>query len=108
MTKAKTPSGGSPATDFGALASLYRDTLLNDVIPFWERHSLDRECGGYFNCLDRMGNVFDTDKFLWLQGRQVWTFSMLYRKVEARSVWLDIARHGADFLKQHGRDSDGN
>ena len=88
MTKANTPSGDSPSTDFGALAGLYRDNLLHDVIPFWEQHSLDRECGGYFNCLDRAGKVFDTDKFLWLQGRQVWTFSMLYRNVEARPAWL--------------------
>lgn len=23
------------------LETLYRDALLNDVIPFWEKHSLD-------------------------------------------------------------------
>ena len=38
----------------------------------------------YFTCLDRQGNVFDTDKFIWLQGREVWMFSMLYNKVEKR------------------------
>jgi N-acylglucosamine 2-epimerase len=108
MTEAKTPLDDSLGVDLGALAGLYRGNLLNDVIPFWERHSIDRECGGYFNCLDRAGKVFDTDKFLWLQGRQVWTFSVLYRNVEARPAWLQIARHGAEFLKQHGRDSDGN
>ncbi len=94
--------------DPGQLAALYRDELLRNVIPFWERHSIDRECGGFFNCLERNGDVFDTDKFLWLQGRQVWTFSMLYRRVEPRPEWLDIARHGAEFLKRHGRDDEGN
>ena len=29
---------------------------FDDVIPFWERHSLDREVGGYFTCLDRDGS----------------------------------------------------
>lgn len=82
------------------LSDLYRDNLLEDVIPFWEEHSIDRDKGGYFTCLDRAGNVFDTDKFIWLQARQVWTFSMLYRKVEQRPAWLEIARHGADFLKK--------
>lgn len=49
--------------------------------------------------LDRQGNVYDTDKFIWLQGRQVWLFSMLYNKVEKKQEWLDCAIQGAEFLK---------
>jgi N-acylglucosamine 2-epimerase len=90
------------------LSLLYETALLQDVIPFWERHSIDREHGGYFTCLDRAGNVFDTDKFVWLQARQVWTFSMLYNRVQQRDSWLEIARHGAQFLERHGRAQDGN
>lgn len=90
------------------LAVLYRDALLQDVIPFWERYSVDWEQGGYFTCLTRAGNVFDTDKFVWLQARQVWTFSMLCNRVEKRDTWLRIARNGADFLKKHGMDEAGN
>ena len=86
----------------------YRRALLDDVLPFWERHSVDREHGGYFTCLGRDGAVFDTDKFLWLQARQVWMFSMLYNRLEKRESWLQLARHGADFLRRHGRDGEGN
>ena len=68
--------------DFEKLASLYKDELLDSVLPFWLEHSQDHEYGGYFTCLDREGKVFDTDKFIWLQGREVWMFSMLYNKVE--------------------------
>src|SRR2546425_1010520 len=93
---------------FAAFAELYRDALLTDVIPFWERHSIDRKCGGYFTCLERDGSVYDTDKFVWLQGRQVWMFSSLYNRLERRPRWLEIARHGAEFLRQHGRDKNGN
>lgn len=93
---------------FARYAEQYRRALLGDVIPFWERHSIDRECGGYFTCLDRSGRVFDTDKFVWLQARQVWTFSMLYNRVEKRESWLEVARHGADFLRAHGMDEEGN
>lgn len=89
-------------------AEQYRSALLDDVIPFWERHSIDHERGGYFTCLDRDGSVFDTDKFIWLQARQVWTFAMLYNRLEKRPAWLDIARHGAEFLRAHGMDDDGN
>lgn len=94
--------------DFSAYADLYRRALLDDVIPFWERHSPDRECGGFFTCLDRDGSIFDTDKFIWPQGRQVWMFSTLYNRVEPRPQWLDLARHGADFLRAHGQAPDGN
>jgi len=93
---------------FEELAALYRDGLFQDVIPFGEQHSVDWERGGYFTCLDRTGNVFDTDKFVWLQARQVWTFSMLCNRVEKRDAWLEIARNGADFLKRHGMDGEGN
>jgi len=89
-------------------SNLYKDTLLNNVIPFWEKNSIDHNDGGYFTCLDSEGNVFDTDKFLWLQGRQAWTFSMLYNKVEKNENWLKIAKNGIDFLRNHGMDTDGN
>ncbi|PMB04389.1 N-acylglucosamine 2-epimerase [Fischerella thermalis CCMEE 5198] len=94
--------------NLNALAELYKNTLLGDILPFWEKHSLDWEYGGYLTCLDREGKVYDPDKFIWLQNRQVWTFSMLCNQLEKRENWLNIARNGANFLAQHGRDADGN
>lgn len=85
----------------------YKDDLLNDIIPFWQNHSKDVEFGGFFTCLDREGKVFDTDKFVWLQCRQVWLFSMLFNQVEEKQEWLDFAEHGADFLKKYARAADG-
>jgi len=93
---------------YGQYEKQYYEALLNDVIPFWQRYSIDRAQGGYFSCLDRDGTVYDTDKFVWLQARQVWTFAMLFNRLEQRQEWLDIARHGVDFLKKHGRDAEGN
>ncbi len=89
-------------------AGQYKAELLDSVVPFWMNHSKDSEFGGYFTCLDRYGKVFDTDKFMWLQGREVWLFSMLYNKVEKRSEWLDMALHGAEFMKKYGMDAQGN
>lgn len=87
---------------------LYKGGLLSNVIPFWAQHSPDTSYGGYFTCLDSQGNVFDTDKFVWLQCRQVWCFSMLYNKVEQKQEWLDTALHGAGFLEKYGRDENGD
>src|SRR5690606_7338564 len=62
----------------------------------------------FFTCLDRKGQVYDTDKFLWLQCRQVWTLSMLYNDVQNRETWLNTAVAGAAFLERHGRNTNGD
>ena len=82
-------------------STLYKNTLLNDILPFWENNSIDSEYGGYFTCIDKKGKVYDTDKFIWLQGRQAWTFSMLYNKVKKNEKWLAIAKNGIDFLRKY-------
>lgn len=90
------------------LASSYKSELLDRVVPFWLNKSQDLEMGGYFTCLDREGNVFDTDKFIWLQARQVWLFSMLYNRVEKKPEWLDCAVQGGEFLKKQAHDGQYN
>ena len=82
--------------------------MLDRVVPFWLNKSQDTEFGGYFTCLDRDGSVYDTDKFIWLQGREVWMFSKLYNTVEPRQEWLDAAIQGAEFLKKYGHDGNLN
>ena len=89
------------------LLDLYRTSLLEDVVPFWLKHAVDRRHGGIFNCLDRDGSVYNTDKSMWMQCRAVWTFSTLHNEVEHRSEWLDAARRGYEFITAHGFDSDG-
>ncbi|MBE6232711.1 MAG: AGE family epimerase/isomerase [Bacteroidales bacterium] len=92
------------AVNFKQLAQQYKTELLESCLPFWLEFSQDLEYGGYFSCLNRDGSVFDTDKFIWLQGREVWMFAMLYNKVEKKQEWLDCAIHGAEFLKKYGHD----
>lgn len=94
--------------DFKKLAKQYKDELMENVLPFWLERSQDKEFGGYFTCLDREGNVYDTDKFVWLQGREVWMFSMLCNKLGSRPEWLECARQGGEFLRRYGHDGDYN
>ena len=82
----------------GELLSIYRDGLLTDTLPFWLQHSVDREHGGFIMALDRDGSVIDTDKGVWQQGRFTWLLGELYNQVEPRDEWLELAKHGADFL----------
>jgi len=95
------------------LRALYRDGLFGDVLPFWLRHGVDREYGGFMTCLDRDGGVIDTDKAMWQQGRFAWLLGELYNNVERidggyatdRDEWLEAARLGVEFMDRFGFDS---
>jgi N-acylglucosamine 2-epimerase len=96
--------GSGEGASFTSLAAQYKSELLDRVMPFWMENSIDKEFGGYFTCIERNGEVYDTDKFIWLQGREVWMLATLYNKVEKKQEWLDAAVQGAEFLKKYGHD----
>ena len=98
-----------------ALGSLYRDTLLQDVIPFWLRHGMDHEHGGILTCLDRDGSLVDTDKSVWFQGRSAWMFATLANtpaldgdsKSPTRAECLAASRSCIEFIRRHCYAPDG-
>jgi len=83
------------------LVAVYRGGLLEDTLPFWLDHCVDRQHGGFMMALDQTGNVIDTDKGVWQQGRFTWLLGELYNNLEARDEWLELACHGAEFLTEH-------
>jgi len=78
----------------------YKNYLLNGILPFWESRTKDTECGGYFTCFDQKGRLTDAKKYIWFQGRQLWTFSAMFNKFRDEK-WLDLAKHGRDFVINH-------
>ncbi len=90
-----------------ALRQQYRSAMFDDVTPWWLRHSLDRQCGGYYSLLDRDGRPWATDKYMWMTGREIWMFSHIYNHYQANPEWLEAARWGADFLLRHAFLPDG-
>ena len=85
----------------------YRE-LTENIVPFWQRHSVDWEYGGFMDFLDRTGRPLSTDKGGWVQGRAIWVFSALYREIAAKTDWYQIAENGVHFLRNHlQRKSDG-
>lgn len=96
------------STDRKSLIETYRDGLLNDTLPFWLSHAVDKEHGGFITSLDRDGSIVDTDKGVWQQGRFTWLLGELYNNVEQRPEWLEMALHGIQFIDDHCIDkSDG-
>lgn len=79
------------------LAVFYKEYLYKDVLPFWEERTLDEVNGGYLHCFDRRGNLYDNEKYIWFQGRQLWMFSRLYRET-GEEKWYKLAKAGRDFL----------
>ena len=93
------------------LIAVYRDGLLTDTLPFWLRHAVDREQGGFLFAVDRDGTRLDTDKGLWQHGRFTWLLATLDRELHGtehwQPAWLETAKHGIEFLRAHGFDDDG-
>ena len=93
--------------DSNAYLERYRTDLLEDTLPFWLEHGLDRQYGGVITALARDGAVLDDDKAVWPQGRFAWMLATLCATVEAREEWLDAALSCLEFLEAHGFDADG-
>lgn len=90
-----------------ALLATYRGGLLDDTLPFWIPRAIDRECGGYLTALDQDGTLLQSDKSVWVQGRFAWLLATLFETVERRAEWLDLSRHGIEFINRCCFDVDG-
>lgn len=95
--------------DWQPYITRYENELTQNIVPFWQKHCVDKEFGGYFTMLDRDGSVYDTMKYMWMQWRIVYIFSELYRSPYGKDeAYLNIAKEGFDFLYRHGRCDDGS
>ena len=88
--------------------SLYKDDLLNDIMPFWLKYGLDRENGGVYTCLDRDGSLIDTTKSVWFQGRFGFTTAFAYNNVQKNPEFLVASKSCIDFIEAHCFDTDGH
>src|SRR5262249_46230911 len=89
------------------LRQRYHDELFNVVIPFWDKHGIDHEYGGFMCALDHDGTRVNTDKFLWFQGRGIWVYSYLYRHFGKDPRHLQVARKAREFALKYFRQEDG-
>ena len=102
-----TPTSIMTPERIDSLIATYRDGLLNDTLPFWIPRCVDEEYGGFMFARDRDGTLLDTDKGMWQHGRFTWLLGTLYNQVEQRPEWLELAKHGIDFIRNYGFDVDG-
>lgn len=72
---------------------------MESVMAFWTRHGWDREQGGMLTSVGREGELIDSDKSVWFQGRSAWMFAAMYAHTgaeEHRAVALSCC----EFLRE--------
>lgn len=90
----------------GYWAECYREDLVQNIMPFWMKYGLDTENGGVYTCVDRNGELMDTTKSVWFQGRFAYTCCFAYNNIEHHQEWLDAAKQTIDFIEAHCFDTD--
>lgn len=86
----------------------YRDWIkeeLDKCVKFWLKNGMDAGHGGVYTCLDRKGEIYSTDKSVWMQGRCGWLFSYLCHVYGKRDEWISASKSCIDFLEEHCRNS---
>ncbi len=74
---------------------------LDTCIHFWLQHGMDKEHGGVYTCLDRKGEIYSTDKSVWMQGRCGWIFAYLCAVYGKRDEWLEASKSCLDFMEKY-------
>ena len=72
---------------------------LRSSLAFWAAHGRDREHGGVYTCLDRQGQVYSTDKSVWMQGRCAWTYARACRQYGEEAQALEMMESCLNFLE---------
>ncbi|MGA2181576.1 MAG: AGE family epimerase/isomerase [Bryobacteraceae bacterium] len=89
-------------------AARFRAELENNILPFWIRHTVDREHGGFYGTIHSDLTVDKkAPRAAVINARILWTFSVAAR-VLGNPQYLEMADHAWDYIvnkfwdKQHG------
>ncbi len=89
----------------------YRDEALfhlnHELLPFWTDRMIDKENGGYITHFDKDGkDTGEDEKSLIAQTRCLFTISSAIRAGYDTGNYLELAKHGADFIINHMWDTE--
>jgi mannobiose 2-epimerase len=90
--------------DLEAFQKRVRSELYENIIPFWQKHTVDNEFGGFTGYV---GPDLKIDKKagkgLILNARILWTFAAMYR-FDNNPEYLELAKRAYDYLNEYFRD----
>ena len=82
-------------------SDFFRTHVTQHLLPFWEKHSIDRSHGGFLTHLARNGEVYDSSiKVTVMQARMVYAFAIGY-DLTSDVRYREIAEQGFKFLIAH-------
>lgn len=90
-------------TDPKALLAFFEHHLLNEIMPFWTENCIDWEHGGISNLVRDDGIRLSDEKYMWSQGRGLYTYSALYNHISRNPEYLKIADCIADCIARFRR-----
>lgn len=86
------------------LAAQAEEELRGNILPFWLKHTRDRERGGFYGVIDQQMNVRkNAPRGALLTSRILWTFSAAYRTYHDQE-YLEMARWAYRDLMDKFRD----
>ncbi|MEE2708286.1 MAG: AGE family epimerase/isomerase [Gemmatimonadota bacterium] len=88
------------------ITKLFR-RCVDRCLPFWKRYGVDHEHGGFFGDVLADGSLGVDHKGGWYQGFGIWLFSYFHNRYSDGEEYLDAARRGWFFIRDHARDADG-
>ena len=74
---------------------------LDRCVNFWLKNGIDHKYGGVYTCLDRKGEIYSTDKSVWMQGRCGWIFAYLCSRYGVKDEWLAASKSCLDFMEKY-------
>ena len=90
--------------DLQSLANGAEQELRSNILPFWLKHTRDRERGGFYGMIDQQMNVRqNAPRGALLTSRILWTFSAAYRTYRDPE-YLEMARWAYRDLMDKFRD----
>ena len=76
--------------------------LCQELLPFWTSRMIDKKYGGYITHFDQNGQDMGTDeKSLIAQTRSVFTLASAHRASYGGGKYLELAKHGVDYLLEN-------
>lgn len=88
-------------------AEQFYKELVENILPFWYDNGYDKEFGGILTCLGRNGELMDTDKSVWFQGRAAWVYLYAYNNIDKNPKWLELGKSCVEFIDKFCYDVDG-
>jgi mannobiose 2-epimerase len=81
-------------------SELHRE-LVDDILPYWIRKTVDNENGGFYGRIDGREHLHkQANKGVVMNARILWTFSAAYR-IERNPLYLEMAERAFRYILNH-------